>query len=495
MENKNLFDQENRKKERQKPMTLGGALLIFLIICTAIALQKVVIKGDMGAMFFMLWVFLIPVGIYFGHSSSEMEEAAIQFTAKAISPMLVLLAAGALIGTWISSGTTPALIYYGLKFINPKIFLVVSMLLCTIVALFCGTSNGTVGTAGVALVGIGNSMGIPIGITAGAVICGAFFGDKMSPVSDTNILSTSITGVNMFTHIRYMVFDQVPGYLISLLLFFFIGLQYQGSIDNASTLALMEGLQDQFQMGFFAFLPMLVTGILLAMKQSSLLAILGGAVIGILVSIFYQGMDPIAAINVFYSGYSIVTPNKDLATLLNRGGVADMWGLAGITLFGFTVAGMLDYLDVLKKLAEAVSRKIHSITGLAFITILFGFIGNAVALSQNFTIVMTGTLMNPIYPKYNLLPKNCSRDLQAGGTYGAMFIPWNSNTVFVCGALGVTVTEYLPYIPLLYLTPLVILVYTVIRFKVERIYPDVGYVDITGRLAKDPQKQKEILEI
>ncbi|PNV61630.1 sodium:proton antiporter [Clostridium sp. chh4-2] len=484
---------ENNNKKR-KEMSLGAAVCIFLVICAAIAIQKVVIKGDMGSMFFMLWVFLIPVGIYFGHTSSEMERAAIEFTHKAVAAILVLLAAGALIGTWISSGTTPALIYYGLKFISPKIFLVASMLLCSVVSLFCGTSNGTVGTAGVALVGIGNSMGIPTGITAGAVICGAFFGDKMSPVSDTNILSTSITGVNMFKHIRYMVFDQVPGYIISLIFFFIVGLRYTGSITNESTIQLMQGLQDNFNMGFFAFLPMLVTGGLLAMKQSSLLAILGGAVMGIFVSIFYQGMNPMEAVNVFYSGFSLETSSEALSTLLNRGGVADMWGLAGITLFGFTVAGMLDYLEVLKKLAEAVSSRIRSITGLAFITILFGFVGNAISLSQNFAIVMTGTLMNPIYPKYNLLPKNCSRDLQAGGTYGAMFIPWNNNTIFVCGALGVTATSFIPYIPLLYLTPVIVLIYTVIRYKVDRIYDDVGFVDVSARLENDPDMQKAMLD-
>ena len=159
--------------KKKKEMSLGGAICIFVVICAAIAIQKVVVNGDMGSMFFMLWVFLIPVGIYFGHTSEEMERAAIEFTHKAVAAILVLLAAGALIGTWISSGTTPALIYYGLKFISPKIFLVASMLLCSVVSLFCGTSNGTVGTAGVALVV--NIIVSPTVINALAFICWAFF--------------------------------------------------------------------------------------------------------------------------------------------------------------------------------------------------------------------------------------------------------------------------------------------------------------------------------
>ena len=169
-----------------------------------------------------------------------------------------------------------------------------------------------------------------------------------------------------------------------------------------------------------------------------------------------------------------------------------MWSLVGVTLFGFTVAGMLDQLKVLEVIAASIMKTIHSITGVTVITILFGFIGNAVALSQNFAIVMSGTLMAPVYKKYNLHRKNCSRDLEAGGTYGAMFIPWNNNAVFCAGALGVGVTSYLPYIPLLYLTPVIVIFFSVIRFHMEKIYDDCGYIDVTQRLAEDPETQERL---
>ena len=182
--------QENEKKPK-KDVSLFAAVLLFVVVCAAIAIQKGVLNGDMGSMFFMLWVVVIPFGLFYGHTSAEMEKAAIDFTCKALPAIFVLLAAGALIGAWIAAGTTPTLIYFGLKFINPKIFLVTAMLLCSLVSLACGTSNGTAGTAGVALIGIGNSMGIPSPITAGAIICGSYFGDKMSPMSDTTILASA----------------------------------------------------------------------------------------------------------------------------------------------------------------------------------------------------------------------------------------------------------------------------------------------------------------
>jgi len=482
---------ENNQKPKHQ-MTLIPAILIFLVIGAAIATQKVVFKGDMGAMFLMLWVVLIPIGIFFGKSAVEMEEYAIKFTSKASSAVFVMLTVGALISCWIASGTTPAIIYYGIKFINPKIFLVTAMVLCAVVSMLSGTSNGACGTAGVAMMGIGNSLGIPAPITAGAVICGAFFGDKMSPMSDTTILASSISEVNIFKHIRHMVYDQVPALLISLIFFLVLGFKYSGQINSPEVDAMMAGLQENFNLGFVAFIPLIITGVMLFKRLPALLCMLAGAVSGVLVAIFYQGLDVATAFNTFYSGYSFETANEMLSTLLNRGGVSSMWSLVGVTLFGFTVAGMLDQLKVLETIAASIMKSIHNITGVTIITILFGFIGNAVALSQNFAIVMSGTLMAPVYKKYNLHPKNCSRDLEAGGTYGAMFIPWNNNAIFCAGALGVGVTSYIPYIPLLYLTPVIVVIFSIVKFKMEKIYDDCGYVDVTQRLADDPETQARL---
>ena len=459
----------DKNEQSKKKLPFSVSLLLFLIVCVAIAIQKVLFKGDMGSMFLMLWVIIIPISMLFGYKSSEMEEAAIRFSSKALAPCFILLSAGALISCWIAAGTTPALIYYGIKLINPKIFLVSTLILCSIVSLFCGTSSGTIGTAGVAMMGIGNTLGIPAPITAGAVICGAFFGDKMSPMSDTTILASSISEVDIFKHVRYMVLDQLPLYIVSIIFFLVLGINYGGDINSPSTQQLLNGLDSTFKLGFPAFIPLIVTGVLLARRQSALLSI-----------------------NVFYKGFHIKTDIPALAKLLNRGGVADMWGLAGITLFGFTVAGMLDYLGVLQTLAEKIIKYIHSPAGVTTMTVIFGILGNAISFSQNFAIVMTGTLMRPVYTKYNLQPKCCSRDLEAGGTYGALFIPWNANTVFAVATLGVSAGDFLPYIPLIYLTPILVIVYAAVKFKLAKIYDELGYVDVTDRLARDPEKLKAI---
>ena len=232
-------------------------------------------------------------------------------------------------------------------------------------------------------------------------------------------------------------------------------------------------------------------GLMLA-KVPSLLAMLSGAITAIVVAIAYQGVPVADAFNTFYSGFSIESGNEILDKLLNRGGIADMWSLAGVTLFGFTVAGMLQHMKALECIANALVKRIKNVAGITVLNILFGFLGNAVAMSQNFAIVMTGTLMAPVYPKYNLQPKNCSRDLEVGGTYGALFIPWNVNTIFMAGVLGVGVTAFIPYIPLLYLTPIIVIVFALFKFRLTKIYDDVGYVDVSERLENDPEKQAEI---
>ena len=441
---------------KKRKMSLVPAIIVFVVICAAIAVQKVIFDGDMGAMFLMLWVVLIPFGMFYGFKASELEDIAVKFTAKSLPAVFIMLSVGALIGTWIAAGTTPAVIYYGIKFINPKFFLVTAIILCSIISLLSGTSLGSVGTAGVAMMGIGNSLGIPAPVTAGACICGAFFGDKMSPMSDTTILASSICGVNIFKHIRHMV---------------------------------------NFKLGIMAFLPLLVTIVLLLKKVSATLCIIIGSVMGIAVAVFYQGMDVAAAFNTFYSGFTLETENEMLFTLLNRGGISSMWSLVGVTLFGFTVAGMLDHMDVLKCIADSTVKHIHGTAGVTFLTILFGFVGNAVAMSQNFAIVMSGTLMAPLYKRYNMLPKNCSRDLEAGGTYGALFIPWNTNALFCAGALGVSVLSFIPYIPLLYITPVVVIIYSITKFHIDKIYEDEDFVDVSERLEKDHDKQNVMGEL
>lgn len=471
-----------------KPVSLAMAVLIFSFICVAVAAQGAIFHADMGSMFFICWIFLLPVGMYFGYTAEELMKASFDFIQKALPAVFILLSAGALIGTWIAAGTTPTIIYYGIKIINPYFFLLTSLLLCSAISLFTGSASGTMGTAGIAMMGIGNTLGIPPAITAGTVVTGAFFGNRMSPLADTTILSTTVVGVDMFRHLKNQLWDQVPAYVISCIVFVILGMQHVGNMDTSYTQEILVQLQGHFKLGLPTLLPMLVTGAFLAKKAPALLGIMAGAMTAILVAVFYQGIPMSEAMNIFYKGYSLKTGNPFLETLLNRGGLGSMWSLAGITLFGFAVAGLLQYIHVIGILADSMIRKVSSIRSLTFLTLFLGFFGNAVSLSQNFSIVMTGTLVSPLYKKFNLQLKNCSRDLEAGGTYGALFFPWNSNTLFAVATLGVPALEFIPYLTLLYITPVILMIFAFTKFRMIRIYDDVGYIDVSERLEKDPER-------
>ncbi|MEK5298438.1 Na+/H+ antiporter NhaC family protein [Bacillus sp. FSL R5-0659] len=478
--------EENKNQNKKREISAGVALLIFLLLSAAIAVQKVVFNGDMGSMFFICWLFLIPIGTFFGYNSNDLMKASFNFVQKSLPAVFILLAAGSLIGTWIAAGTTPAVIYYGIQFINPNFFLVTTLLLASALSLFTGSAAGTIGTVGIAMMGIGGGLGVPPAITAGAVICGAFFGNRLSPMADTTVLASATTGVNIFKYIKFALYDQVPAYLISVIFFLVIGFKYGGSINSSTTKEMVEGIQTNFHLGLPTLIPLVVTGIFLAKKQPALISILSGSVSAIFIAIFYQGVPVARAFNTFYSGYSFQTQSQVMETLLNRGGIESMWSLAGITLFGFAVSGMLEHIKVLEKLAEAMVKRVRTTVGLTFLNLFMGFLGNAIALSQNFAIVMTGTLMSPVYKKYNLKLLVCCRDVEAGGTYGALFFPWNVNTVFAASVLGVSAGEFIPYLVIVYITPIIIMIFAITKFKMLKIYPDEKYVDVSERLKNDP---------
>lgn len=472
----------------KKKISLGAAIGIFLFICVAVAAQSALFHADMGTMFFICWVVLLPVAMRYGYTAEELMSASFEFIQKALPAVFIFLSAGALIGTWIAAGTTPTIIYYGILIINPYFFLLTSLILCSAISLFTGSASGTVGTAGIAMMGIGETLGVPAPITAATVVTGAFFGNRMSPLADTTILSTTVVGVHIFRHLKNQLWDQIPAYLIASAVFVFLGIQHVGNMDMAYTQSIVNALESHFSLGLPTLLPLVVTGFFLAKRKPALLAVMAGAITATFVAVLYQGMPLAEAMNVFYKGYHMESDNPFMVTLLNRGGIGAMWSLAGITLFGFAVAGLLQYIGVIGTLADTMIRRVKSIRSLTFLTLFLGFFGNAVSLSQNFAIVMTGTLVTPLYQKFNLQLKNCSRDLEAGGTYGALFFPWNTNTIFAAGTLGVSALDFIPYLTLLYVTPIILMIFAFTKFRMIKIYDDEDYVDVTERLNKDPER-------
>lgn len=447
------------KNLKRKP-TLGSALGILITLITVFVLGMQLYNVKLQTLLLLGWLIIIPFGIRLGHSYEELEKEAFSTVGKGLQALMILLSVGALVGAWIGAGTVPTLLYYGLKVINPKFFLVSVLLFSSVVSLATGTSWGTIGTAGIAMMGIGAGLGIPAGMTAGAVISGAVFGDKMSPLSDSTNLAPAVAGTDLITHIKHMVYTTAPAYVISAIVFLILGFKYgSGSSDINQVNEILRALDGIFNIGIIALLPAILVMVLLLMKKPPIPSMLVGSIAGVLVAIFYQGQDISIAFSYLYSGFHGDFGNMFMDKLLNRGGITSMLGMAATMIFALGLGGLLNYTGILTSILDAVSKKIRSTGALVASTMFVSYFANAIGASMTFAAVITGSLMRPLYEKFKLKPENLSRIIEDAGTLGAVLIPWNLSALFIVGTLQVSYIEYVPFCLLSFLTPVISLIY------------------------------------
>lgn len=408
-------------------------------------------------------------------SWKEVEGFALQSIKDGFQSVLIVMAVGCLIGSWIASGTVPTLIYYGLKVINPKVFLPATLILCSILSVATGTSYGSAGSAGIAMMGMGISMGFPPGIIAGAVICGALFGDKMSPFSDTTNLAPAMTGGELFKHIGAMCWNTIPAWLISLVLFYFLGIKYSGAnFDPTVVHQYMESLATSFNLSVLTLIPIILIIVLLLFKTPALPTILLGAVIGGFVAMGCQGTAFVDVIKIMHKGFKIDTGVLLVDKLLNRGGVVSMTDVTMIMTFAMGLGGMLEKMGILNNFLELLVNRITSMGRLTIITMCVSYISGAVGCTMSMAHVITGKLMSPIYREKGVAPEMLSRTMEDCGTLGGTLMPWHTNAVFFTGILGVTFSEYIPFVFLCYLAPLITLIYSYTGFKIKYVDPKSG---------------------
>ena len=461
----------------RKP-SLGAALGILLALVLFFVIGMQVFSVKLQTLLLLGWLIIIPFGIRLGHTYEDLEKQAFATVSKGLQAAMILMVVGAMIGAWISAGTVPTLLYVGLKIINPKFFLISVLLFCSIVSLATGTSWGTVGTAGIAMMGIGAGLGIPAGMTAGAIISGAFFGDKMSPLSDSTNLAPAVAGTDLITHIKHMAYTTVPAYVISAIIFLFLGFRYGSGVTDINQVnEILSSLGSIFKIGFIPILPALIVLTLLLMKKPAISSMLIGAVAGTVVAITYQGYSVSAAMGYLYNGFSGDFGNLFMDKLLNRGGIASMLGMVATMIFALGLGGLLNHTGILTTILDAVSKKIRSTGALVASTMFVSYFANAVGASMTFAAVITGSLMTPLFKKFNLKPENLSRIIEDAGTLGAVLIPWNLSAIFVIGTLQVSYLEYLPYCFLSFLTPIISLIY--------------GFTGITMKKYEDNENTEE----
>ncbi len=397
--------------------------------------------------------------------------------------LLILLMVGALSGTWLISGIIPSMIYYGLQILNPTIFLVATVIICSIISIATGSSWTTSATVGIALIGIGSALGISLGMTAGAVLSGAYFGDKLSPMSDTTNLAPAMAGGDLFGHIKYMTITTIPTYTVTLIFFIILGLTINttGTVDTQS---LLDSMDATFNINGWLFIVPVLVILLILKKTPPLLALLIGTLLGgVFALIFQPGI--VASLGgseslTFESGYkgvmnaitvntSIATDNPSLNDLFSSKGMSGMLGTIWLIVCAMTFGGIMDGIGALSRITKSLLSLAKTTFGLFAGTVASCFALNVTASDQYLAIVVPGKMFAKAYKDRGLAPENLSRTLEDSGTVTSVLIPWNTCGAYHSGVLGVGVDQYFFFAIFNWLSPITTLVVAAFQIKIKQL--------------------------
>ena len=397
--------------------------------------------------------------------------------------LLILLLVGALAGTWLISGIIPSMIYYGLQILNPTFFLVASVIICSIISISTGSSWTTSATVGIALIGIGNTLGISAGMTAGAVLSGAYFGDKMSPLSDTTNLAPAMAGGELFDHIKYMAYTTVPTIIITLIIFLIIGLNIEtnGAPDISDKL---EAINDAFNISPWLFIVPLTVIVLIIKKTPPLLALLLGTIFGALTAIITQPQIVMSISDTkilnFESAYkgvmkaitvdtAVETSSIELNDLFTSGGMNGMLGTIWLIICAMVFGGVMEAIGALSRISKALLSLATTTFGLFTSTVTSCLALNITASDQYLAIVVPGKMFKKAYEDRKLAPENLSRTLEDSGTVTSVLIPWNTCGAYQSGVLGVSVADYFLFAFFNWISPFMTLLFAAFSIKIKKL--------------------------
>lgn len=408
------------------------------------------------------------------HEWKPLENAISEAVAVTVNAILILLTVGSLIGSWVLSGTVPTMIYYGLKLINPDAFYVTVCIVCAITSLSIGSSWSTAGTVGLGLMGVAASMGMSPEMTAGAIISGAYFGDKMSPLSDTTNLAPAVAGTDLFTHIGHMVWTTGPAILVSLVLFTFLGFGASQDVDTVQLEMQMRMIDETFNVGPWLLLPMVLVFVLALRKVPAFPALIISTAIGCLFAVVFQ-YDSLVSLGgvkamwqILISGYEAQTPDASLNDLLSAGGMKGMLNTVWLIIMAMTFGAVMEKLGFLARIVDAIVGAAKKPATL-IVSVAGSCIGvNVIASDQYISVVMPGRMFRTKFEENRLAPQNLSRVLEDSGTVTSALVPWNTCGAFLSGVLGVYTFAYLPYCFFNLLCPLFTVIYGITNFTIVR---------------------------
>ena len=473
---------------KKKELSLGIALLPIVILVLLLSYNVLVYGDDAlgGSNQFILLLGAAVAGIvgfYYKIGYQKMIDKVAENLQSVTGALLILLFVGALAGTWLISGIIPAMIYYGLQILHPSIFLPACIIICAIISLATGSSWTTSATVGIALIGIGKVLGIPVGMVAGAVISGAYFGDKLSPLSDTTNLAPAMAGGELFSHIKYMTLTTIPSIIITLVVFFILSLT-QSTSGAADTETLMLAIEEKFTITPWLFIVPGTVILLIIKKSPPLIALLIGTLLGGLFAVVFQSKilleiteSSILSFEVAYRAImnsitistEINTSNTLLNDLFTSGGMEGMLGTIWLIICAMVFGGIMDAIGALERVSNALLNWAQTTFQLFASTVASCLAINLTASDQYLAIVIPGKMFAKAYKDRKLAPENLSRTLEDSGTVTSVLIPWNTCGAYQSGVLGVDVGDYFVYAIFNWLSPFMTLLFAAFNIKIKAL--------------------------
>ncbi|HHJ09646.1 MAG TPA: Na+/H+ antiporter NhaC [Bacteroidetes bacterium] len=417
----------------------------------------------------------------------EMETSIVRSISSAMPAILILFLIGALAGTWMLSGVVPTLIYYGLEILNPKIFLFASITVAALVSLATGSSWSTIATIGIALIGIGRTLGIPDGLVAGSIISGAYFGDKMSPLSDTTNLAPAMAGTDLFTHIRYMIITTWPSITLAMIAFLIIGFTLHYPVNHTEVSDVMAALKDTFCISPVLLIVPVILIYIIVRKVPAVPALLSGVLLGVIFALIFQPhvvrqvadtsgnyarIAWIASMKSMFGPVDIPTPSPIVTKLLATRGMAGMLNTIWLILSAMIFGGMMESGNFLIRITKSILSFVNNTTSLVTSTVVTCIFFNITASDQYISIVVPGRMFAKTYRKKGYKPELLSRTLEDAGTVTSVLIPWNTGGATQATVLGVPTLTYLPYAFFNLISPFMSIFIAAINYKIRRFNPD-----------------------
>lgn len=413
------------------------------------------------------------VGLRCGFSWAAIQDGMVRGISNAMPAVIILLTVGMLIGVWILAGVIPTLIHYGLQILSPTVFLPATLLICSVVSLATGTSWGTSGTIGIALIGVGAGLGIPLPLVAGAVLSGAYFGDKMSPLSDTTNLTPAMTGTDLFTHIRHMTYTTGVSFGLTVLIEIVLSFRYgdaEGNVERVETM--LRTLDAHYTISPVLLIPPLVVLVMSIKKIPAIPSIALGAIVGAVLAAGLPGAIWPEILNTAMYGVTSETGVADVDSLLSRGGMNAMTYTISLTMVALMFGGVMERTGQLSAIADAVLRSANSRGRLITATALTGVGSNIVLCDQYVAIVMTGRTYAQAYRDHGLAPENLSRAVEDSATVTSTLVPWSTGGVYQAATLGVATIAYLPFAFFCWLSPIVTILFGIFNITIKPLSTD-----------------------